>query len=120
MTPERFNAICAALPGATYVVQWGGAHVWKVGGKLFAAMWEGPGKNAGITFKPSEASYDILRTLPGLRPAPYLASRGIKWIQRFGDESMNDDDLAEYLKRSHALAIDGLPKRLREETRAGR
>ena len=36
MTYDTFNRFCAALPHATYVVQWGGAHVWKVGGKVFA------------------------------------------------------------------------------------
>ncbi|WP_339832848.1 hypothetical protein [uncultured Parvibaculum sp.] len=36
MTYREFNAFCASLPATTYVVQWGGAHVWKVGGKVFA------------------------------------------------------------------------------------
>jgi predicted DNA-binding protein (MmcQ/YjbR family) len=36
MTYEEFNAFCRALPATTYVVQWGGSHVWKVGGKVFA------------------------------------------------------------------------------------
>ena len=31
MTYEKFNEFCSALPAATYVVQWGGSHVWKVG-----------------------------------------------------------------------------------------
>ena len=33
---------CAALPATSHVVQWGGSHVWKVGGKLFAiGGWDG-------------------------------------------------------------------------------
>ena len=36
MTYDEFNAFCRALPATTHVVQWGGAQVWKVGGKLFA------------------------------------------------------------------------------------
>ncbi|NNF79091.1 MAG: MmcQ/YjbR family DNA-binding protein, partial [Rhizobiales bacterium] len=36
MTYEEYNAFCGALPATTHVVQWGGAHVWKVGGKVFA------------------------------------------------------------------------------------
>jgi predicted DNA-binding protein (MmcQ/YjbR family) len=36
MKRDAFNAFCAALPGATHVVQWGGADVWKAGGKVFA------------------------------------------------------------------------------------
>ena len=33
MTYEEFNAFCGSLPATTHVVQWGGADVWKVGGK---------------------------------------------------------------------------------------
>ncbi len=44
MTLEDYNEFCASLPHAAHVVQWGGAHVWKVGGlekgKVFAiGMW---------------------------------------------------------------------------------
>jgi predicted DNA-binding protein (MmcQ/YjbR family) len=114
MSPDEFNAFCRSLPHTSHVVQWGGAHVWKVGGKLFAAMWDGPDKNAGVTFKTSPISYEILRTQPGLRPAPYLASRGIKWIQRFSDDSMSDDDLKAYLKQSYDLVFAALPKKQRQ------
>ncbi|MCP5365835.1 MAG: MmcQ/YjbR family DNA-binding protein, partial [Hyphomicrobiales bacterium] len=31
MTDDEFNAFCRSLPATTYVVQWGGSHVWKVG-----------------------------------------------------------------------------------------
>lgn len=118
MTPEQFNAVCASFPHSTHVVQFGGANVWKVGGKIFAAMWDGPGKNAGITFKPSLMSYEVLSTQPGLRPAPYLASRGIKWIQRFSDQSMSDEELKIYLKQSYTLVLAGLPRSLRQSLQA--
>jgi len=118
MTPDRFNAFCASLPHTTHVVQWGGADVWKIGGKLFAVMWDGADKHAGITFKTSPLSYEILGALPGLRPAPYLASRGIKWIQRYSDESMSDDELEQYLRRSYDLVFSALPRRVRDTLRA--
>lgn len=118
MTVAEFNALCGALPHATHVVQWGGAQVWKVGGKIFAVMWEGPGPNAGITFKPSVLGYEVLTGRPGLRPAPYLASRGIRWVQRVSDASMSDADLAEHLRESHRLVLAGLPRRRREALNA--
>ncbi|HIP79896.1 MAG TPA: MmcQ/YjbR family DNA-binding protein, partial [Kiloniellaceae bacterium] len=74
MTYEEFNAFCKALPATTYVVQWGGSHVWKVGGKVFAVGGWADGAPA-YTFKTSPLSYEILQDQPGLRPAPYLASR---------------------------------------------
>jgi predicted DNA-binding protein (MmcQ/YjbR family) len=118
MTPERFNQVCGSLPHASHVVQFGGADVWKIGGRLFAARWDASRKNGGVTFKPSPIAYEILRTLPGLRPAPYLASRGIKWIQRFSDETMSDDELETYIAQSYRLVRGGLPRRVRESLQA--
>jgi predicted DNA-binding protein (MmcQ/YjbR family) len=46
-----------------------------------------------------------------LRPAPYLASRGLSWVQRIDSRSLGDDDLKEYMRRSYALVLAGLPKR---------
>jgi predicted DNA-binding protein (MmcQ/YjbR family) len=113
MTTDEFNAFCRPLPHTTHVVQWGGAQVWKVGGKLFAVMWDGNDKNAGITFKCTPMSYELLRSAPGLRPAPYLASRGIKWLQRTSDETLSDADLKLYLKQAYDLVWEALPKRTR-------
>jgi predicted DNA-binding protein (MmcQ/YjbR family) len=112
MTLDEYNAFCAALPRTSHVVQWGGAHVWKVGGKVFAIAGWGGGEIPYITFKCSEIGYEILRELPGLRPAPYLASRGMTWIQRQDTTSMQDDALKDYLRESHRLVSQTLPKKL--------
>lgn len=114
MTYAQFNKFCGALPATTYVVQWGGSHVWKVGGKVFAiGGWTQDG--AGITFKVTPISYEILKTQPGLRPAPYLASRGMTWIQHFAKPGLSDGDLREYIRQSHSIVSQGLPKKKRAE-----
>ena len=40
----------------------------------------------------------MLKDLPGLRPAPYLASRGLTWIQRTDARTLDDADLFHYLR----------------------
>ncbi len=82
MTYEEYNAFCGALPATSYVVQWGGSHVWKVGGKVFAIGGWHDGEPS-FTFKVSDIAYEMLRGQPGPRPAPYLASRGLKWIAAY-------------------------------------
>lgn len=114
MTYDHFNAFCRALPATTYVVQWGGAHVWKVGGKVFAIGGWADG-NPAFTFKTSELSYEILKEEPGLRPAPYLASRGMKWIQHYAPPGLTDDALEDYLRQSHRIVSFGLPKKTQRE-----
>tara|TARA_R110002124_G_scaffold81486_2_gene214780 strand:+ start:48347 stop:48715 length:369 start_codon:yes stop_codon:yes gene_type:complete len=115
MTYDKFNAFCRTLPATTHVVQWGGADVWKVGGKVFAIGGWNAGNLAGITFKVSEFAYDVLRYMPGLRPAPYLASRGMKWIQHYAEPGLSDSDLKDHLAESHRLVSLGLTKKLQKE-----
>lgn len=112
---EDYNRFCATLPATTTVVQWGGAHVWKVGGKVFAIGGLNTGEHLGITFKVSELAYEILRDAPGLRPAPYLASRGLKWIQHYAEPGLGDDELKDYLAESHRIVSLGLPKKTQKK-----
>jgi predicted DNA-binding protein (MmcQ/YjbR family) len=111
-----FNRFCGSLPHTAHVVQWGGAHVWKVGGstgKMFAICW--PEDEMLFTFKVTPLAYDILKEQAGLRPAPYLASRGMTWIQRFNDTSMDDAALKDYLRESYRLAATNLPKSVQKK-----
>jgi predicted DNA-binding protein (MmcQ/YjbR family) len=116
MTYEEFNDFCRALPSTTYVVQWGGSHVWKVGGKVFAiGGWDDGEGEGAVTFKASEISYEMLKDQPGLRPAPYLASRGLKWIQHYARPGLADNDLKDYIRQSHLMVARGLSKKKRLE-----
>ncbi|WP_185466980.1 MULTISPECIES: MmcQ/YjbR family DNA-binding protein [unclassified Synechococcus] len=81
MIEQEFNQFCSILPATSCVNQWGGAHVWKVGGQVFAlGGWQKTGSLA-FTFKASQLDYYLLSVQPGYRPAPYLASPGMTWIQ---------------------------------------
>ncbi len=118
VTVDEYNRFCRSLPHTTYVVQWGGAHVWKVGGKVFAiGRWNDADQELFVTFKCSPMSYDMLQEMPGCRPAPYLASRGMKWIQRTSAEEIDDTGLTDYLRASYHQVVHGLPKRLQHELR---
>lgn len=115
MNVTEFNRFCAALPATTHVVQWGGADVWKVGGKVFAIGGWSKKPQPAFTFKTSDIAYEMLKDAPGLRPAPYLASRGMKWIQHYGEPGLCDGDLQAYLTQSHHLVAQGLSRRKRRE-----
>jgi predicted DNA-binding protein (MmcQ/YjbR family) len=115
MTRDNFNRFCASLPATSHVVQWGGADVWKVGPKVFAICGWNEGRVPGVTFKTSDISYEILCDMPGMRPAPYLASRGMKWIQRYDDPSLSDDALKHYLAESYRIVASGLSRKKRRE-----
>ena len=115
MTYEEYNDFCRSQSATTYVVQWGSSHVWKVGGKVFAiGGWEKSDKPA-FTFKASELNFEILRDEPGFRPAPYMAARGMKWIQQYDAPESADEQLKYYLSESHRIVSKGLTKKKQKE-----
>jgi predicted DNA-binding protein (MmcQ/YjbR family) len=114
MTRKQFDAFCRSLPATTFVIQWGGSHVWKVGGKVFAIGGD-QAREPSVTFKVSDIAYEMLKDQSGLRPAPYLASRGMKWIQHFAKPGLSDAALRDYIRQSHAIVSQGLSKKRRVE-----
>ena len=99
------------------VVQWGGAHVWKVGDKVFAL--HGPwGKGSGeeswtIVFKASDLAFQILTEQPGIAVAPYLGR--FKWVQVKDRNAMNDGDIRAYIEAAHVIISQKLTRAKRAE-----
>ena len=114
MTRDEYNAFCASLPATNHVIQWGNSDVWKVGTKLFAVCGWNDGKDA-FTFKVSDIAWEILPDMPGLRPAPYLASRGMKWIQHYEAPGLSDAELKAHIEASYDMAKSKLTKKQRAE-----
>lgn len=114
MTRDEYNRFCATLRHATHVVQWGNSDVWKVGGKMFAVCGWNNGAPA-VTFKASDIAFEVLRDTPGIRPAPYLASRGMKWLQNYALPGLPDDELENHIRYSYDMAVARLTKKLRAE-----
>ena len=114
MTLDDLNTFCASLPHSFCVIQWGDAHVWKIGtgarAKVFVIARTGDNGLAQVSFKCSSMSFDMLKDQPGLRPAPYLASRGMSWIQRTSDAWIDDGTLRDYIRESFRLVSLGLTK----------
>ena len=114
MTRDDVNAFCQSLKATTHVVQWGNADVWKVGGKVFVVCGWSEGRDA-VTFKASDLAYEVLQDQPGIRPAPYLASRGMKWLQVYGDPGLSDAELKEHIIASYDMVVAKLTKKLKAE-----
>lgn len=114
MTRDEFNSFCATFPATSNVVQWGGADVWKVADKVFAICGWNKGLDA-FTFKVSEIAFEVLQESPGIRPAPYLASRGMKWLQHYAAPGLSDVELRRHIVLSYDLVARGLSKKKRIE-----
>ncbi|NHK27510.1 MmcQ/YjbR family DNA-binding protein [Parvularcula flava] len=115
MTPAELKDFCLSLPATSHVVQWGGSDVYKVGGKVFAVAGWSKEEHLAVSFKVTALAFEILQDQPGCRPAPYLASRGMTWIQHYAPPGLNDEALKDYLQQSHRLVADGLTKKKQRE-----
>jgi len=118
MNRDEFNAFCASLPQTTHVIQWGNADVWKVGGKVFGICGWNDGRDA-FTFKASDIAFEVLQDQPGIRPAPYLASRGMKWLQHYDAPGLPDDQLRDHILMSYDMVVAKLTKKLRADLGLG-
>lgn len=114
MTRDELATFCAALPQTTHVVQWGNADVYKVGGKVFAIIGMGETGNT-VTFKASDWAFEVLSDSPGLRPAPYMASRGLKWIQHYDAPGLSDDSLRDHIQASYDMVLAKLSRKKRAD-----
>ncbi|MEM6375655.1 MAG: MmcQ/YjbR family DNA-binding protein [Pseudomonadota bacterium] len=114
LSRAAFNSFCGSLPASHHVVQWGGADVWKVGAKVFAiAGWHAD--RDAYTFKVTPLAFEVLCASPGIRPAPYMASRGLKWVQVFDDPGLCDLSLKDHLRQSYDLVCAGLTRKVRKD-----
>ena len=114
MTRDEFNTFCGAMKATFHVVQWGDADVWKVGGKVFALCGWNEGDDA-FTFKVGDVAFEVLPEQPGIRPAPYMASRGMKWVQVYEEGAMSEASLREHIEASYDMAVGKLTKKKRAE-----
>ena len=67
-----------------------------------------------VTFKASDMAFEILSDSPGLRPAPYMASRGLKWIQNYAEPGLSDESLCDHIRASYDMVVAGLTRKKRE------
>lgn len=114
--PSRagLEALALSLPGTSLHEQWDSL-VAKVGGKVFVLAGLDPGPTP-TTFKVSELSFELLTAEPGIEQAAYFAKR--QWVTA-QPASLSDDDLAAYIRQSHALVAAKLTRKARAELGIG-
>ena len=119
MKVEAFDSYCSTLPATEMVVQWGGAHVWKVGGKVFAvaSKWGNGNDDFRIGFKASDMAFRMLTEEPDIAPSPYLGR--YKWVQLQSEDALGDKDLKGYIQLAHHIIAAKLTKAKRRELGLG-
>jgi len=107
MDRDAVNSFCATLPGAEVSAPFGPGHdVWKVGGKIFAAIGA---EGRGVCVKCADVeTAEMLRELGSYPKAPYFHRSWV--LVPFG--SVAPEEAAHRLRISYDLIRAGLPKKL--------
>lgn len=110
MTRETVLRICAALPGADLSDPFGpGTDVWKVGGKIFAAIGS---ERLGVSVKcPDEETAEMLKAAGAAVKAPYFHK---SWVL-VPFETADEAELAHRITVSYQVIRSGLPKKLQAQ-----
>ena len=44
-----------------------------------------------------------------------MASRGLKWLQIYNNDSFSDEQIFEFVKESYEMIANALPKKIKKE-----
>lgn len=111
MNRDTVSAFCQALGPTTYVCQWGGADVWKIGNKVFLIGDVQKDGRYAFSVKVSAIAFEILKDAEGCLPAPYLASRGMTWIMAYCEGGLPPEQLRDLISDSYEMIAAALPKK---------
>jgi predicted DNA-binding protein (MmcQ/YjbR family) len=116
MDNERIRDLCLALPRVVETVNWGHHLVYwvgdrDVGGKMFA-MTDLDGTGIGVLwFHCGAERFHELLEIEGICASPYLAKAYWVTVERW--DALRPSEIAEELRRAHALIHEKLPKRVK-------
>jgi predicted DNA-binding protein (MmcQ/YjbR family) len=99
---------CKQMPHATESLQWGDDLVFKVGGKMFAALVLVPAR-VWLSFKCTPEEFAELIERPGIIPAPYSAR--YHWVALETCEALASGELERLLRSSYEQVFAKLPRK---------
>jgi predicted DNA-binding protein (MmcQ/YjbR family) len=112
MDIEQVRAYCLSFPHTTESVLWGNDLVFKIGGKMFAAIVLETAPHC-LSFKCTPEKFMELIEEDGIDPAPYSARYHWVALQRFN--ALTEKELKALLQNSYDLVRAKLPKRTQAE-----
>ena len=111
MNIDSVRNYCLSLPHATEDIQWGNDLLFRISGKIFAAMSLDPPHS--LSFKCTPEKFDELIEFEGIIPAPYTALN--KWVMLEHLDALNDSEIKRLIKNSYEMIFSKLTKKLQAE-----
>ena len=113
MDIEAIRQHCLSLPHTTEKIQWGGDLVFKVGGKMYAAValedrWLGR-----LSFKSTPEGFAELIEREGIEPAAYAAR--YHWVTVVPPHCLRDEEMRGLLRAAYDIVRAALPKKMQQQ-----
>jgi predicted DNA-binding protein (MmcQ/YjbR family) len=111
MDLDSIRTYCLSLPHATEDIQWGNDLLFRISGKIFAAISLDPPHS--LSFKCTPEKFDELIELEGIIPAPYTARN--KWVMLERLDTLSDRELKSLIENSYQMIFAKLTKKAQAE-----
>jgi len=113
MDIEAIRQHCLSLPHSTEHIQWGADLVFKVGGKMYAAVVLDGRQLGGLSFKSTPEGFAELIEREGIEPAAYAAR--YHWVTILPPHALREAEIRSLLRAAYDIVRAALPKRLQQE-----
>jgi len=110
MDIEAIREYCLSLPATTEKIQWGADLVFKVGGKMYAALVLDDRKLGQLSFKSTPEGFAELIEREGVEPAAYAAR--YHWVTVEVPHTLREDEIRSLLRAAYEIISAGLPKKV--------
>lgn len=107
MDIDSIRNYCLSFPHATEDIQWGNDLLFRISGKIFAAMSLDPPHS--LSFKCTPEKFDELIELDAVIPAPYVARN--KWVMLERLDALDDSEIKRLIKKSYEMIFAKLTKK---------
>ena len=113
MDIEAIREYCLSMPGTTEKIQWRADLVFKVGGKMFAAVVLDDRLLGQLSFKSNPEGFAELIEREGVKPAAYAAR--YHWVTVLAPHVLREQELRTLLRAAYEIVRAGLPKKTQQE-----
>src|SRR5271170_5668721 len=113
MDIEAIREYCLSLPATTEKIQWGADLVFKVGGKMYAALVLDDRQVGRLSFKSTPEGFAELVEREGIEPAAYAAR--YHWVTVLPPHALRDDEIRTLLRAAYDIVRAALPKKVQQK-----
>ena len=113
MDIEAIRDYCLSMPGTTEKIQWGADLVFKVGGKMYAAVVLDDRLLGQLSFKSTPEGFAELIERQGIKPAAYAAR--FHWVTVLPPHALRDEEIRKLLSAAYKIVRTALPKKIQQQ-----